>query len=207
MDEIGFVYLDDHLTKAKYDVRYAGTNNFVGRPVEGYHVKRLVGTHQMVSALGCVEQSLEALGWGLKVFDTYRPQRAVSDFAQWALIPHDTLTKSIFYPDQHKEELFDLGYIARRSGHSRGSTVDLTMYSLSDGSDIDMGGPYDFFGKISHLDYEDLSVEQIRNRTILRIQMETCGFRPYIKEWWHYTLRDEPYPDQYFDFIVRYKKP
>ncbi len=197
-----FVYLDEVLHQSQYEVRYHGINNFIGKKIDGYHSDRLVMTSQAAAALQKAEHLLDSMGLGLHIYDTYRPQRAVDHFQSWANNPSDTLTKAIFYPDQKKKDLFHLGYIASRSGHSRGSTIDLTIYALDDGLPIDMGGAYDFFGIISHHGYEAITLEQKANRILLKNIMAQCGFRSYDKEWWHYTLVDEPYPDRYFDFIV-----
>lgn len=202
MKTYDFVYLDEVLDHAQYEVRYAGTNNFVGKKVDGYHSKRLVMTRQAAEALAKAEDTLYKMGYGLKIFDTYRPQRAVNHFMRWARVPADTLTKAQFYPQQKKSLLFKLGYIASRSGHSRGSTIDLTLYHLSDGSEVDMGGPYDFFGERSHHTYTDVTEAQQVHRTALKITLVEVGFKPYSKEWWHYTLLHEPYPKKYFDFVV-----
>ena len=202
MQEYDFVFLRDHLTQAIYDIRYASDNNFVGRPIDGYETAKLVMTQEAAEALMQVEQQLKKSGYGLKIFDTYRPQRAVNQFKAWATIPQDTLTKKDFYPHQDKSKLFQLGYISSRSGHSRGSTIDLTLYHLESKKEVDMGAPYDFFGEISHHDYQHLSNRQIENRKLLKRIMYRYGFIAYSKEWWHYTLHNEPYPNKYFDFIV-----
>jgi len=159
-------------------------------------------TRQAAMGLKKAEQSLREEGFGLKIFDTYRPQRGVDHFKRWAKEPTDTLTKHIFYPKVDKKFLFDLGYISSRSGHSRGSTVDLTIYRLSDGMEVDMGGVYDYFGEESHHSFNDLSKEQLYHRALLKSHMNDANFRPYSKEWWHYTLRQEPYPKTFFDEVV-----
>jgi len=203
METYQFVYLTDHLEQAQYEIRYAGQNNFLGHVVDGYHQDmRLVGTAKMVEALKQVEQLLLAQGYGLKIFDTYRPQRAVDHFVRWSKISSDTLTKSHFYPTLDKDRLFALGYISSRSGHTRGSTVDLTLYLVTDGQEVDMGGPYDYFGDLSWHTYQELSKYQLKARAILKKAMLACGFRSYSKEWWHYTLNGEPYPKRYFNFTV-----
>ncbi len=202
MDSLDFVYLDEILVHAIYDVRYASEHNFVGTRVKGYKSQRLVLTRTSAQALRKIEILLYNKGYGLKIYDTYRPQTAVNHFIDWAKDPSDTLTKHEFYPRQNKKHLFKLGYISSRSGHSRGSTIDLTIYNLSDGSDVDMGSPYDFFGEISHHSYQDISMSQMKNRLYLKTAMSKGGFRSYAKEWWHYTLRKEPYPKTFFDCIV-----
>ena len=197
-----FVHLKDAIPNIKYEIRYAGKNNFLGRPVKGYESAEALMTKEAAATLKKVQTDLNTQGFGLKVFDAYRPQRAVNDFIAWAKIPGDTLTKRQFYPDLPKNRLFELGYIASRSGHSRGSTIDLTVIDLKTGKEIDMGGPYDFFGEISHHDYTKISSQQKENRLLLRNAMEKHGFNAYEKEWWHYTLKNEPYPETYFDFPV-----
>jgi len=203
MDSLDFVFLDTMLVHAQYEVRYAGTDNFVGDTVAGYDCDRLVLTRQAAVALAKAEATLAEEGYGLKIFDTYRPQRAVDHFKRWAKIPGDTLTKQAFYPELDKSNLFKLGYISNRSGHSRGSTVDLTLYHLSDGKEVDMGAPYDFFGEISHHDYTRLSKTQLQHRQLLKSHMNKANFRPYSKEWWHYTLRDETYWGVFHDEVVK----
>ena len=202
MEEYDFVYLDEVLEFAQYEVRYGSLDNFIGKPIEGYNSDRLVLTRQAAKALKEVELKLKKKGYCLKLFDTYRPQRAVNHFVAWSKIEGDTLMKDAYYPKPKKEHLFKLGYISTRSGHTRGSTIDLTVAYLKNGEEIDMGGPYDFFGELSHHTYTELSQEQLSNRLILKNVMENAGFRSYSKEWWHYTLNGEPYPKQYFDFIV-----
>lgn len=202
MKQYDFVYLDEILENAQYEVRYASRNNFLGKEVDGYHSERLVMTRQAAEALAAAEKMFNRKGYGLKIFDTYRPQRAVNHFMRWAKVPSDTLTKSAFYPEQKKSQLFKLGYISSRSGHSRGSTIDLTLYHLSDGREVDMGGSYDYFGERSHHVFTDLSKRQATQRRMLKSILLIVGFKPYSKEWWHYTLKNEPYPKRYFDFIV-----
>ena len=202
MEDIDFVYLDEYLINAKYEVRYHGSNNFVGDTIKGYSTDRLVMTRQAAEALQQVEKNLAKKGYALKVFDTYRPQRAVNHFKEWATDIHDTLTKKQFYPNQDKRRLFDLGYISSRSGHSRGSTIDLTMIRLDSEEEVDMGSPYDFFGNVSHHNSSSINSLQMSNRRHLRAVMKIFGFRAYSKEWWHYTLNVEPYKDRYFDYVV-----
>lgn len=202
MQEKGFVYLDEVLDHALYEVRYYGSNNFIGRPIDGYQTNRPVMTHQAATALREAEQLLYKQGWCLKIFDTYRPQRAVNDFITWSRLEVDTLMKSVYYPYIAKEHLFRLGYIATRSGHSRGSTIDLTLASIYTGKEADMGGAYDYFGEVSHHSYDQLTRSQRTLRQLLKKIMNQVGFRSYVKEWWHYTLNQEPYPDTYFDFVV-----
>ena len=199
----GFVRLGDAIPGIVLDVRYYGTDNFVGAPVDGYEAPTAILTQPAADALRQVQESLQAQGFGLKVFDAFRPQTAVDHFVRWAADAADRRTKAEYYPDVLKSELFARGYIAEMSGHSRGSTVDLTVVRLSDGAELDMGTPFDFFGAESAVDYAELTAAQHANRRLLADAMQAHGFQPYPEEWWHYTLADEPYPDTYFDFPVR----
>lgn len=203
MSEYNFAYLDTTLSKAQFDARYAGTNNFIGSPIKGYLSTRLVMARPAAEGLRKAESVLNDLGYGLKIFDSYRPQRAVNHFIAWAKDAADTVNRHSYYPEHDKANLFDLGYISSRSGHTRGSTIDLTIYHLDSGEEVDMGAPYDYFGTISHHGFEDITLQQKKNRELLKSILSQCGFRAYSKEWWHYTLRDEPYPDRYFDFVVK----
>jgi D-alanyl-D-alanine dipeptidase len=185
------------------EMRYASTHNFVGTRVDGYEAPRCLLTRQAATALAAVERDLAARDLGLKVFDCYRPARAVAHFLRWARNSADLKTKPEFYPATDKRDLFAEGYIASRSGHSRGSTVDLTLVRLADGHELDMGGPFDFFGPQSWRSYRALSEEARRNRALLAEAMRRGGFRPYDREWWHFTLRGEPFSGIYFDFPVK----
>lgn len=185
------------------DIRYAGSNNFVGAPVDGYEAAKCLLSRSAAEALARVQRELAPEGLGLLVYDCYRPQRAVDHFVRWAADTADVSTKAEFYPDVDKERLFDEGYIAERSGHSRGSTVDLTLVRDDGAEVLDMGTPYDFFDPRSHTESPEITDQQLANRLRLRDAMETRGFRNYAAEWWHYTLRDEPYPDVYFDLPIR----
>ena len=198
----GFVYLDEVIPDIILDVRYAGENNFLGTPVTGYNRPRVILTTPAAHALQKVQQELKTRGYCLKVFDGYRPQRAVNHFISWAKISGDTIMKHQFYPDVDKKNLFNLGYISSRSGHSRGSTIDLTIINANTGEEVDMGGPYDFFGELSHHNFNDISDLQKKNRQLLKMVMMKYGFKPYAQEWWHYTYQPEPFPDTYFDFVV-----
>ena len=199
----GFVYLDQVLKSARYDVRYAGSDNFVGEPIDGYQKARIILTRQAATALAAVEKDLALSGLALKIFDGYRPQRAVDDFRRWAADPQDLRQKARYYPDLDKPALFRDGYITQHSGHSRGSTVDLTLVKAQSGEELDMGSPFDFFGPISHHGTALVTVQQTRNRETLRQAMLRHGFEPYSAEWWHYTLKAEPFPTTYFDFPVQ----
>ena len=198
-----FVYLLDLEPSIKIELRYFSNNNFIGQPIDGYHRSTIIVSKPTALALQKVQNVLEKKGLGLKIFDAYRPQRAVNHFVRWAKVLNDTLMKQSYYPDVPKSELFKRGYIASKSGHSRGSTVDLTLIDLDNGNELDMGSPYDFFGVQSHPFYKKITDEQRKNRMLLRRVMLKNSFKPYENEWWHFTLRDEPFPNQYFDFPVK----
>ena len=199
----GFVYVTDAIPDAVLDIRYYGANNFLGTRVDYYLAPVAIMSKEAAQALMRVNDDLKAQGYAIKIFDAYRPQGAVDHFVRWAQDESDTLMKEYFYPDIEKNRLFPEGYIARRSGHSRGSTVDLTLLDMKTGKEVDMGAPFDFFGPISGHGTNLITREQANNRLILRRAMENAGFRPYSKEWWHYTLINEPYPDTYFSFPVK----
>ena len=184
------------------ELRYAGSHNFVGRPIEGYGAPRCLLTQAAAEALAAVARDLAARGLVVKVFDCYRPTRAVANFVRWARDLDDTAGKVEFYPDVDKRTLFRDGYISSRSGHSRGSTVDLTL-AQADGRELDMGTPFDFFSPRSWPAAASISAAAKANRGLLAAAMRRHGFRPYEKEWWHFTLSAEPFPDTYFDFPVR----
>ncbi|MEH3117914.1 MAG: M15 family metallopeptidase [Methylorubrum populi] len=187
----------------RLDMRYAGSDNFVGRPIAGYEAPRCLLTPPAARALARVQVALAPEGLGLKVFDCYRPLRAVADFAAWARDPADTRMKSAYYPRIDKADLFRLGYIAERSSHSRGSTVDLTLVRRADGAELDMGTPFDRFDEASATDSSRVGPEPARNRRRLRDAMIRAGFAPYAQEWWHFTLKGEPHPETAFDRPVR----
>ncbi|PRX47976.1 M15 family metallopeptidase [Salegentibacter salegens] len=199
----GFVYVNEKIPDIKLDIRYARSNNFIGKPVNAYHKPVAILTEEAATSLEKAQKDLMAEGYCLKIFDAYRPQTAVNHFIAWAKKPEDTLTKQKFYPDVAKKDLFQLGYIATKSGHSRGSTVDLSIIDAQTGEEVDMGSGYDFFGDISHHGTNKITKEQKANRSLLKRIMIKNGFRPYPEEWWHYTLRNEPYPETYFDFPVQ----
>lgn len=198
----GFVHLADAVPLAREDARYATADNFVGRPVDGYRAARVVLSEPAAAALREVTQALAPVGLGIKVFDGYRPQRAVDHFVRWAADLDDQLTRPRHYPGVDKAHLFRDGYIAERSGHSRGSTVDLTLVSLADGRELDMGTPFDFFGPESWPDSLAVPPAARAHRLLLREVMVRHGFRPLKEEWWHFTLENEPYPEHHFDFPV-----
>jgi D-alanyl-D-alanine dipeptidase len=185
------------------EMRYAGPHNFVGATIDGYDKPVCLLTAPAAAALGEVARDLATRGLTLKVFDCYRPARAVAHFVRWARALGDVTTKAEFYPEVDKRNLFRDGYIAARSGHSRGSTVDITLVHRDDGRELDMGTPFDFFSPRSAPSDHSVGAEARANRALLARAMARRGFRPYDKEWWHFTLRQEPYPQTYFDFPVR----
>ena len=198
-----FVLLTDVIPQALLEVRYFSTFNFVGKRIDGYEQPIILLTAQAASALRKAAEALEKQGYAIKVFDAYRPQRAVDHFLRWSLDLEDTRMKPYFYPNEDKRFLIPNGYIAPKSGHSRGSTVDLTLFDMRTGRDVDMGGCFDYFGTLSHPGCTDgLNEAQIAARMLLRKTMLDAGFRPLETEWWHFTLENEPYPDTYFDFPV-----
>jgi zinc D-Ala-D-Ala dipeptidase len=184
------------------EARYAGSHNFIGRPIDGYQAPHCLLTQAAATALAEVARDLAPRGLVLKVFDCYRPVRAVANFVRWAHDLNDTAGKKEFYPDVDKRTLFRDGYISSRSGHSRGSTLDLTL-ARADGHELDMGTRFDFFGPRSWPSATDVSAEARTNRALLANAMRHRGFRPYDREWWHFTLAHEPFPNTYFDFPVQ----
>jgi D-alanyl-D-alanine dipeptidase len=202
-----FVFLDEFAPGIRWDAKYATWDNFTGKPVDGYLANRIVGTRALCAALERVRKKAAALGFGLLVWDGYRPQRAVDCFLRWSRQPEDGRTKRRHYPNIDRAEMFDKGYVAARSGHSRGSTVDLTLYHSATGELAPMGGDHDLMDPISHHGAPGITQVEARNRRQLRSLMEDCGFRSYDYEWWHYTLNDEPYPDRYFDFPITWSTP
>ena len=203
MNDAGFVMISDAVPDAILEIRYYSTYNFVGERIHGYEEPTALLTKQAADALKSASDALLPLGYRLKIYDAYRPQCAVDHFKTWAQDPDDIRMKPYFYPEVDKAQLFDRGYIASRSGHSRGSTVDLTLFDMKKGIDVDMGGSFDYFGSSSHADYTDgLTATQIANRKLLRDTMLAHGFTGIDTEWWHFTLKDEPYPDTYFNFPV-----
>lgn len=199
----GFVLVGEAIPDALLDIRYYTTYNFVGARIDGYEAPVAVLTREAADALKLVSDDMKAQGLRLVIYDAYRPQRAVDHFARWAEDIADTRMKAVFYPDVDKADLFEKGFIARRSGHSRGSTVDLTLLDEATGKLLDMGGPFDFFGELSHPDYAGVTTQQHENRMLLQSAMMKRGFKPLSTEWWHFTLADEPYPKTFFDFPVR----
>ena len=203
-DASGFVMLTDVVPDALLEMRYASTYNFTGDVVDGYEQPVALVTREAARALRRASELAREQGYRLKVWDAYRPQRAVDHFVRWAADVADVRMKGVFYPDVDKTRLFDEGYIARRSSHTRGSTVDLTLMCEATGREADMGGPFDFFGELSHPGYAGaLTAGQRAARRLLADVMAQAGFAPIDSEWWHFTLADEPYPDTYFTFPVR----
>lgn len=201
-DSSDFVLISEAVPDVILEIRYYSTYNFVGDRIDGYEEPLAFCTREAAAALKEVSDDLKEQGYRLKIFDAYRPQRAVTNFMNWALDAEDTRMKEYFYPELEKDVLFPLGYIAAHSGHSRGSTFDLTLFDMNTEREVDMGGTFDYFGELSHPDYTDITEEQYNSRMILRDAMLAHGFRPLDEEWWHFTLEDEPYPDTYFTFPI-----
>jgi zinc D-Ala-D-Ala dipeptidase len=198
-----FAFVDEHVPGVRWDAKYATWDNFTGKPVDGYGLNRIVGTTALCAALGRARERAASLGFGLLLWDGYRPQRAVDCFLRWAEQPEDGRTKPRHYPNIDRDEMFANGYVAARSGHSRGSTVDLTLFHLATGELAPMGGDYDLMDAVSHHDAPGIAAAEAANRRHLHSIMTACGFAAYAREWWHYTLENEPYPDTYFDFPIR----
>ncbi|WP_339894870.1 M15 family metallopeptidase [uncultured Algibacter sp.] len=199
----GFVYVEDIIPDLDVELRYFTPNNFVGTPIEGYHSNKLILTIESARALKLVHEALQEQNLCLKVYDGYRPQEAVNHFIKWARDLNDTINKQKFYPNVKKRNLFKEEYIATRSGHSRGSTIDLTIIDGNTSIPLDMGSAYDFFGEESWVTNENITEKQKANRLLLQTFMLKFGFRNYPKEWWHFTLHGEPFRDTYFDFTVK----
>jgi D-alanyl-D-alanine dipeptidase len=197
-----FVFVDELVPGIRWDAKYATWDNFTGKPVDGYLANRIVGTRSLSAALGRAQERAAAAGFGLLLWDGYRPQRAVDCFRRWSAQPEDGRRKARHYPNIDRWELFEQGYVAARSGHTRGSTVDLTLYHLATGELAPMGGDHDLMDSISHHGATGVTTVEASNRRRLCSLMEDSGFARYDCEWWHYTLIDEPYPDTYFDFPI-----
>ena len=200
VDKTDFLPVSILIDDAAYDMRYYSSNNFTGNRIDGYKAPVAYMTKESLTALSIAAEDLRKQGYRLLIWDTYRPQKAVDNFVVWINNPNDIGDKS-FYPDLKKSDLVKGGYIATKSSHTRGSTVDLTIIK-KDGSYVDMGGTFDLFSEISHPDYKKLTKEQKKNRKILHDAMIKAGFSGIDSEWWHFTLKNEPYPDTYFDFDV-----
>lgn len=217
-----FVNLTDAVPDAILEIRYFGTYNFVGQRIDGYLEPTALITKRAADSLRAVSDDVMAQGYRLKIYDAYRPQTAVDHFVRWAEDLSDTKMKPYFYPDLDKSVLFEQEYIYAKSGHSRGSTIDLTLFDMNTEKELDMGGTFDWFGPESHPDFcgnpdtgkytgdnskspkgRSITEEQFKNRMILRNAMIRHGFQPLTSEWWHFTLQNEPFSDTYFRFPVK----
>lgn len=202
LDRSDFVLLSDYVPGIIQEIRYFTTYNFIGDRIDGYEQPAALTTKECARALKTISNNLAVQGYRLKIFDAYRPVKAVDHFMLWSIEDTDIRMKPYFYPTLDKQELFEKGYIARRSSHSRGSAVDLTLFDMTMGKELDMGTPFDFFGELSHPACREITDEQYENRMLLQNAMVKGGFEPLDCEWWHFTLRDEPFPDTYFTFPV-----
>ena len=202
MDSSDFVVLADYVPGIIQEIRYHSSYNFVGDRIDGYEEPVALLTKEAARAVKSVANELNAQGYRLKVFDAYRPARAVKHFVLWGIEDLDLRMKPFFYPDLTKDEVFAQGYIAKQSSHSRGSTIDLTLLDMETGKEVDMGSPFDLFSDISHPDSKAVTEEQYKNRMLLKRAMVRNGFNTLDCEWWHFTLKNEPFPDTYFDFPV-----
>jgi len=202
MLEKNFVFLDEVLPGVRWDAKYATWDNFTGRPVDGYWLNRIVGTKELGNALQKAQELAKKQGYGLLLWDGYRPQCAVDCFLHWASLPENDLTKRRYYPNIKRAEMVAKGYVASQSSHSRGGAVDLTIFSLDTGLLVPMGGDFDLMDVLSHHGASGLTETETNNRKRLRHIMESSGFEAYCNEWWHYVLIDEPYPDTYFNFCI-----
>lgn len=202
MDSSGFVLLAEYVPGVVQEIRYYSTYNFIGDRIDGYEEPCALMTKEAARALKSVSLEMNVQGYRLKVFDAYRPSVAVKHFVMWGIEDLDLRMKPFFYPDLEKQELFVKGYIASQSAHSRGSAIDLTLLDMQTGKEVDMGSPFDMFDEISHPDYKGVTAEQYENRMRLQSVMVRNGFEPVDCEWWHFSLKDEPYPDTYFGFPV-----
>ena len=200
MDPSDFVVLGDFVPSIIQEIRYHSSYNFIGERINGYEDPCALLTIEAARALKGAANELNAQGFRLKVFDAYRPARAVRQFVLWGIEDLDLRMKPFFYPDLEKPELFAQGYIAKQSSHSRGSAIDLTLLDIATGKEVDMGSPFDLFSEVSHPDYEGVTDLQHEMRMLLQKAMGRNGFKPLDCEWWHFSLEDEPYPDTYFDF-------
>lgn len=202
MNPSGFVVLADYVPQIVQEIRYYSTFNFIGDRIDGYEEPCAILTIEAARALQEVSNEVFVQGYRLKVFDAYRPACAVKQFILWGIEDQDIRMKPYFYPDLEKQELFKKGYIAKQSAHSRGSAIDLTLLDMKTGKEVDMGSPFDLFSTISHPDFKGITEEQFDNRMTLRNAMLRNGFLPIDCEWWHFSLKDEPYPETYFEFPV-----
>ena len=202
LDASGFVLLSDFVPSIVQEIRYFSTFNFIGDRIDGYEEPCALCTKEAARALKSVSNEMLVRGYRLKIFDAYRPVTAVKHFILWGIEDEDIRMKPYFYPEIEKQDTFALGYIAKQSSHSRGSAIDLTLLDMTAGKEVDMGSPFDMFSQRSHPDYRGITDEQYENRMILQQVMVRNGFLPYECEWWHFMLKDEPYPDTYFNFPV-----
>ena len=214
-----FVYIAEAIPDVILEIRYYGTYNFVGTRIDGYLAPTAMLTREAADSLKAVSDEVKALGFRLKLYDAYRPQCAVDHFVRWAADISDTTMRQYFYPEVDKSLLFEREYIMAKSGHTRGSTVDLTLFDMKTEKELDMGGTFDWFGVESHPDFcgnpdtfeydatvthpRKITEQQFANRMILRRAMLRHGFKPLDSEWWHFTLKNEPYPDIYFTFPLK----
>lgn len=210
-DASQFVLITDVVPDAILEIRYFSSYNFIGERIPGYEQPIAMLTRQAADSLKAVSDDLLQKGYRLKIFDAYRPQCAVDFFMEWAADTTDVRMQDYFYPELDKSVLIPQGYIAEKSGHTRGSTIDLTLFDMKTEREVDMGCTFDYFGVASHPDvlpkqeigaYRPINQEQYDNRMILREAMLAHGFKPYDCEWWHFTLENEPFPDTYFTFPV-----
>ena len=201
-DPSGFVVLGEFIPDIIQEIRYFSTYNFVGTRIDGYEMPCALMTIEAATALKAVSDDVMKMGYRLKIYDAYRPQKGVDHFMRWAEDINDTRMKNYFYPKIAKDRIIPEGYVDVKSGHTRGSTVDLTLFDMKTGKEVDMGGTFDYFGELSHPDYKKITKKQFNNRMILRNAMIRHGFKPLETEWWHFTLKNEPYPDTYFTFPV-----
>ncbi|EHL08298.1 D-Ala-D-Ala dipeptidase [Desulfitobacterium hafniense DP7] len=197
-----FVFVDELVSGIRWDAKYATWDNFTGKPVDGYAANRIVGTRALCAALEKARENAASLGFGLLLWDGYRPQCAVDCFLRWSKQPEDGRTKQKHYPNIDRSEIIEKGYVAAKSGHSRGSAIDLTLYHLASGTLVPMGGDFDLMDSVSHHGAHGISQAEARNRQYLCSIMEASGFVSYACEWWHYSLKHEPYPNTYFDFLI-----
>ncbi len=200
-DYSNFVNIEDIIPNVIVDMRYFSSNNFVGEKIDGYLDNCALLTKDAANYLrGASDQFLKD-GYRIKIFDAYRPYKALVHFKRW-LNNDDNKMKDMFYKDLSKKELIEKDYISLLSSHTRGSTVDITLVDIKTNEEIDMGCNFDNFGKIAHYDYKNLTKEQLNNRKYLRSVMEKYNFKPLNNEWWHFTLVNEPYINTYFNFPV-----
>ena len=202
MNPSGFVVLADYVPNIIQEIRYYSTYNFIGDRIDGYEEPCAILSKEAARALKSAASEFFVQGYRIKVFDAYRPVSAVKHFMLWGIEDTDIRMKPYFYPDIEKQEVFSKGYVAKLSSHSRGSAIDLTLLDMKTGKELDMGSPFDMFSEISHPSYRGISDEQYENRMRLQKVMVRNGFEPIDNEWWHFKLKDEPYPDTYFEFPV-----